>query len=93
MTGTSTFQIPQMAVQAGIESGEFRERPGYGRDEMAYHLWALVHGLAVLRQTRLRSLAADYERLHRTLLEQLVAGFAAGEPAGGRAGGGRIGAV
>jgi AcrR family transcriptional regulator len=75
MDGTSTFRIPQSAVQAGIDSGEFHPRPGYGRDEMAFHLWALVHGLAVLRQTRLRDLAADYETLQRTLLEQLVQSF------------------
>ncbi len=72
---TSTFRIPQDAVQAGIDSGEFHPRPGCGRDEMAFHLWALVHGLAVLRQTRLRDLAADYETLKRTLLEQLVQSF------------------
>ena len=75
MKGPSTFAIPQMAVQAGIDSGEFRPRPGYGRDEMAYNLWALVHGLAVLRQTRLRNLSADYHTLHQALLEQLVQSF------------------
>lgn len=75
MVGTSTFRIPQGAVQAGIDSGEFHPRPGYGRDEMAFHLWAVVHGLAVLRQTRLRDLRADYETLQRTLLEQLVQSF------------------
>lgn len=75
VNGTSTFRIPQLAVQAGIESGEFHPRPGYGRDEMAYNLWALVHGLAVLRQTRLQHLEAEYESLHRTLLEALVDGF------------------
>lgn len=70
--GTSTFQIPQRAVQAGIESGELRPRVGYGRDEMAYTLWALVHGLAVLRQTRLRNMTGDFDHLDRTLLENLV---------------------
>jgi hypothetical protein len=75
MSGPSTFQIPRRAVQAGIESGEFRPRPGYGRDEMAYNLWALVHGLAVLRQTRLRNLEADFDTLHRSLLGALVDEF------------------
>jgi len=75
----TTFRIPQTAVQTGIDTGEFLSRPGYGRDEMAYHLWALVHGLAVLRQTRLRRLEADYERLHRALLEALVDTFKGGQ--------------
>jgi hypothetical protein len=62
-------------VQPGIDAGVFHERPGYGRDEMAFNLWALVHGLAVLRMTRLRFLEADYDRLHRSLLGALVEQF------------------
>ena len=73
--GRSTFEIPQRAVQAGIDAGVFHPRPGYGRDEMAYNLWALVHGLSVLRMTRLRYLEADYERLYRSLLGALVEQF------------------
>jgi AcrR family transcriptional regulator len=75
MTGESTFAIPQFAVQTGIDAGVFHERPGYGRDEMAYNLWALVHGLAVLRTTRLRFLEADYDRVYRSLLGALVEQF------------------
>ncbi len=75
VNGTSTFQLPQRAVQKGIDTGEFIARPGFGLNEMAYALWALVHGLAVLRLTRLRSMEADYDSLHRTLLEKLVAIF------------------
>lgn len=78
MTAPTTFRIPQRVVQAGIDSGEFHPRPGYGSDEMAYNLWAMVHGLAVLRQTRLRSLSADYETLHRALLDALVEQFEGG---------------
>ena len=79
MEARTTFRIPLTTVQAGIDMGEFHPRPGYGREEMAYHLWALVHGLAVLRQTRLRHLEADYERLHRALLEALVDTFKGGQ--------------
>jgi AcrR family transcriptional regulator len=75
MTGESTFAIPQQAVQRGIDAGAFHERPGYGRDEMAFNLWALVHGLSVLRMTRLRYMEADYDRLHRSLLGALVEQF------------------
>jgi AcrR family transcriptional regulator len=75
MTGESTFAIPQLAVQTGIDAGVFHEREGYGRDEMAFNLWALVHGLAQLRKTRLRFMEADYERLYRALLGALVEQF------------------
>lgn len=80
MSGQSTFAIPQRAVQNDIDAGVFHERPGYGRDEMAFNLWALVHGLAVLRMTRLRELEADYDRLYRSLLGALVEQFE-GRPA------------
>jgi AcrR family transcriptional regulator len=75
MSGQSTFAIPQRAIQNGVDAGVFHERPGYGRDEMAFNLWALVHGLAVLRMTRLRELEADYDRLYRSLLGTLVEQF------------------
>ncbi len=78
VNGTSTFQIPQSAVQRGIETGEFLPRPGFGANEMSYALWALVHGLAMLRHTRLRALEADFDTLHRTLLEQLAETFMGG---------------
>lgn len=86
VSAKTNFTIPQSAVQAGIDAKVFVEREGYGRDEMAFHLWALVHGLAVLRTTRLRALDADFESLNRTLLESLVDGFegsaeSRGEPA------------
>ncbi|NLT35140.1 MAG: TetR/AcrR family transcriptional regulator [Gaiellales bacterium] len=78
VNGTSTFRIPQSAVEKGIETGEFPSRPGFGVNEMSYALWAFVHGLAMLRHTRLRALEADFDALHRTLLEQLVATFRGG---------------
>jgi AcrR family transcriptional regulator len=78
VNGTSTFQLPQKAVQKGIETGEFIARPGFGANEMSYALWALVHGLAMLRHTRLRALEADFDTLHRTLLAELVGIFKEG---------------
>ncbi len=73
--GSSTFRIPQGAVQKGIDTGEFVTRPGFGVNEMSYALWAFVHGLATLRHTRLRTVQADYDGLHRALLEQFVETF------------------
>lgn len=77
VTGTSTFSIPQGLVQAGIDDGAFLERPGYGVNEMAYSLWAFVHGLAVLRKTRLRDLDADFDALNAAALRGLVRAFEA----------------
>ena len=77
VTGATTFRIPQGLVRAGIAEGALRDRPGYGVDEMAYSLWAFVHGLAVLRKTRLRDLGADFEALNRAALEAFVRAFGA----------------
>lgn len=76
VTGTTTFRIPQRLVQAGVDEGAFSPRPGFGVDEMAYSLWAFVHGLAVLRKTRLRDLEADFDGLNRAALEAFVRSFA-----------------
>jgi AcrR family transcriptional regulator len=74
----TTFRLPQGVVQSGIDTGEFHPRPGYGRDEMAFHLWVLIHGLSVLRQTSLRAMEVPLDRLERTLLEVLVESFRSG---------------
>ena len=75
VAGGSTFRVPLELVQAGVNEGTFTIRPGYGVDEMAYSFWALVHGLAVLRKTRLRDLEADFDSLDRAALEALVRAF------------------
>jgi hypothetical protein len=79
MNAHATFRIPHSAVQTGIDMGQFQPRNTCGRDEMAHHLWALVHGLAVPRHARLRSLETDHERLRRTLLEAVVEAFRGGQ--------------
>ena len=75
VAGGSTFRVPLELVQAGVNEGTFTIRPSYGVDEMAYSFWALVHGLAVLRKTRLRDLEADFDSLDRAALEALVRAF------------------
>ena len=50
----SAYGILVRAIERGIEAGIFRVRAGFGRDEMAYAAWTLVHGIAMLRTTALR---------------------------------------
>jgi AcrR family transcriptional regulator len=40
-------------VATGLESGEFVTAPGSDMEQITYHIWALLHGLALLRLTRM----------------------------------------
>lgn len=41
-------------LELGINSGRFRERPGYALETMALHCWSTVHGLAMLQTSILK---------------------------------------
>lgn len=67
-----TFGMLAQAVADGIAAGVFKPRQGYGLDEMAYHCWATVHGLAMLRVHHLRNAKQDLDVIQRRILEELV---------------------
>jgi AcrR family transcriptional regulator len=71
----SPYQIVLRAVQDGVDVGVFAVRPGYGVEEIAYGLWALAHGMAMLQQTHLRQFQADYNAADRRTLEVFVQGL------------------
>lgn len=71
------YQTLLQTVQAAIEADEISPQPGYGLYEIAYSLWALVHGMAVLEQTHLQRIQADFDAIHRHTLEIFAAGFQA----------------
>jgi AcrR family transcriptional regulator len=54
MNGDSPYHLLVQAVQAVIETGEFTVSEDFDLEDMAFSLWALVHGLAVLEQTHLK---------------------------------------
>jgi hypothetical protein len=65
------------AIQRGIDAGDFRVRPGFGRDEMAYAAWTLVHGVAMLRTTALRSYPTDLNAWDCQILLNFMRGLQA----------------
>ncbi len=78
MTGEgSAYGILVNAIQRGIDAGIFRVRPGFGRDEMAYAAWTLVHGIAMLRTTALRHFPTDLAASDRHVLQNFVRGLTA----------------
>lgn len=73
----SAYGILLDAIQRGIDAGVFRARPGFGRDEMAYAAWALVHGIAMLRTSALRHFPADLAASDRQALLNFMRGLTA----------------
>lgn len=55
MNGDSPYHLLLEAVQAVIATGEFSVNEEFNLEDMAFSLWALVHGLAVLEQTHLKN--------------------------------------
>lgn len=70
-----TFGILLNGVQAAIDAGIIQTRGGYGLNEIAYSMWALVHGLATLQLTNLSNVAFDYERADRDAIETFIKGW------------------
>ena len=53
------WSIVVEACQAGVEAGELATTEGYGGREIFFHFFALHHGLAMLRLTRMRALPEE----------------------------------
>ena len=70
----SPYQIVLQAIQDGVDTGALPV--GSDVEEMAYSLWALAHGMAMLQQTHLRDFQADFPALDQRVLEALVQGWA-----------------
>jgi AcrR family transcriptional regulator len=71
----SGFGILLDGVRRGIEAGVFVIRPGFGVLSMAYAAWAMVHGIAMLRLTTLRSYPIDFEQGDREALAAFAHGL------------------
>lgn len=66
------FSVLLDEVRKGVRAGELQVAPGRGAAEIAYGCWAFVHGLALLRLTRMRGVAADFDAMHRVLVRSWV---------------------
>jgi len=77
----SPYAILLRAVRSALDSGALAETDSFGAEEIAYTIWATVHGMAVLEQTHLRGFDADFPAIHREALRRLLIGLAAVHPA------------
>ena len=79
----SPYAILLDAVRSALTTGALTESGSFGAEEIAYSIWATVHGMAVLEQTHLRGFDADFPTLHREALTRLLIGLAAVPPRAG----------
>lgn len=73
----SAFGILLHAIRRGVESGLFKQRPGFDVLSMAYAAWATVHGLALLRVTHLQGFPMDFAVGEREALANFARGLMA----------------
>ncbi len=71
----SSYFIFLQAVQNMIDAGEITPRDGFGPEEITYSLWAMMHGMGMLRITHLSEFQADFETANRQALEIFIAGL------------------
>ncbi len=71
----SSYFIILQAVQNLIDAGEIRLQGNLSRDEITYSLWAMAHGMGMLRLTHLREFELDFEDVNRRVLEIFIAGL------------------
>lgn len=80
--GASAYAIVVDAARAAIIGKRISSE--VDAEWVAYTLWALAHGMAVLESTHLRGFDAPFEQVHEVALRQLVAGWQAPRGAGTR---------
>jgi AcrR family transcriptional regulator len=73
----SPYRVVLEAASRALEEARPRAARRGTAEDLAYGLWAAVHGMAMLQLTHLASFEADFERADRAVLEALLAGWLA----------------
>jgi AcrR family transcriptional regulator len=71
----SPYSIVLDAVNAAIKSGDIKRPRGIHAEEITYSLWALIHGISMLRLTHLRDFQADFEKIDLTAINTFLKGL------------------
>jgi AcrR family transcriptional regulator len=67
----SAYGWLRLCIQTGIERGEFVFLPGESVEQQVYSFWALLHGLAMLRLTRL-SAVGEIDAINQQALRAAI---------------------
>lgn len=73
----SPYQILLDTVQAALAAGEFKTTIECAAESIAFSLWALMHGRAILQLTFLRDFETDFDLVHRWAMEIFINGLQA----------------
>ena len=65
----SAYGLLKQLVQECIDAHEFQVRELHGQEEISYQLWALLHGIAMLRLTLFDKESGDFDAFNRRILE------------------------
>ena len=71
----SPYQILLDTVRAGLTAGELKKTGDCAAESIAFSLWALMHGRAMLELTFLRDFEMDFDLVHRWAMEIFVNGL------------------
>lgn len=74
-SGLETARLLGETLREGVQKGVFRVPSGLTTAEMAYQLWALVHGMTVLEGVDLSRVAQEISSHPRRIVEAFVAGM------------------
>src|SRR5690606_19354517 len=72
---TGAYQILFQAVEQGIEDGAFQTTAVFGAEQLAYSLWSIVHGMAMLQSSYLSKMDVDFVPADREALRRFVSGL------------------
>lgn len=71
----SPYQILLDTVQAALAAGEFKTADKCAAEGIAFSLWALMHGRAMLELTFLRDFETDFDLVHRWAMGIFINGL------------------
>jgi AcrR family transcriptional regulator len=73
--GDTPYDVLRQAVQDLIQAEGISLPPGYTVDDLAYILWAQVHGMAMLQRTVFCHFERDFDAIYRWAFEVLGKGL------------------
>jgi AcrR family transcriptional regulator len=78
VSADETYRIVLDAVQTAVDEGFIAVQPHFNRDDIAYGLWSLAHGLSVMQLTNLSNFDYNFSGADRGALKTFVRGLSAG---------------